>query len=225
MPTRLRLIMKVFGTDYDGVIINIEPQKAKIFGSILNRYWKVDEKEAEIFWHATGGTSRRSKFDYFYYKRFSKQLAKIEYEKIESEFSLLLKEKLYHNMSLLPDALVLLKFARSNFDYTFISSGMPMEQIKFLAKINNVSEYFDLILGTNNEFTSKTEHFKKITSQWKPDKIIFVADSAEDMRVAKNASAIPLGVLTNHTEQELKEAGASATCNLQDAISTIKNFT
>jgi phosphoglycolate phosphatase-like HAD superfamily hydrolase len=216
--------MRIFGTDYDGVIINIEPQKAKIFGSILNRYWKVDEKEGENFWHATGGTSRRSKFDYFYNKQFNKQLSESEYLKIESEFGQLLKDKFYPNVTLLPGALELLEFARSNFEHTFISSGMPMEQIKFLAKLNNVSEYFDLILGTNNEFPSKTEHFKKIVSRWNPDKIVFVADSPEDMRMSKEENVIPIGVLTNHTEQELKNAGASATCNIQDVIPTIKKY-
>jgi phosphoglycolate phosphatase-like HAD superfamily hydrolase len=216
--------MKIFGTDYDGVIINIEPQKAKIFGSILNRYWKVDEKEAENFWYSTGGTSRRSKFDYFYNRQFAKQLLEVEYLKIESEFSQLLKGELYPNLSLLPGALELLKFARLNFDHTFISSGVPMDEIKFLTEMNNVSEYFDLILGTDSEFPSKVEHFNKVLSQWKPDEIVFAADSPEDMRMAKEANAISIGVLTNHTEQELKNAGARATCNLQDAIPTIKKY-
>jgi phosphoglycolate phosphatase-like HAD superfamily hydrolase len=216
--------MKVFGTDYDGIIINIEPQKAKIFESIIRKYWKVGENEAENFWLKTGGTSRRSKFDYFYNKQFDKQLSEVEYLKIESEFSELLKNKFYPNLFLLPGALELLKFARANFDHTFISSGVPMEEIKFLAEMNNVSEYFDLILGTNNEFPSKTEHFKKVVSQWSPDKIIFIADSPEDMRIAKNANAIPIGILTNHTEQELINAGVSATCNLQNAIPAIKKY-
>jgi phosphoglycolate phosphatase-like HAD superfamily hydrolase len=216
--------MKIFGTDYDGVIINIEPQKAAIFGEILNRHWRIDGKEAENFWQTTGGTSRKYKFDYLYNKQFGNQLPELEYTEIESEFSRLLKEKLYPNLTLLPGALELLKFARINFDHTFISSGVPMEQIKYLAEMNNVSEYFDLILGTNNEFPSKTEHFKNVISQWSPDRIIFVADSPEDMRIAKAANAIPIGILTNHTEQELINAGASATCNLQNAIPTIKAF-
>lgn len=216
--------MKVFGTDYDGVIINIEPQKAKVFGIILNQYWKIDKKEAENFWLATGGSGRKYKFNYFYVKQFHQELPKIEYTKIESEYSQLLKEKLYPNLSLLPGALELLEFARSNFDRTFISSGVPMEEIKYLAKLNNTSRYFDLILGTNNEYPSKIEHFERVISEWKPEKIIFVADGIEDMKIAKKANAIPIGVLTNHTEQKLKQAGARITCNLQDVISVIKTL-
>lgn len=216
--------MRVFGTDYDGVIINIEPQKAKAFGALLNKYLDANKQEAEKYWLTTGGSSRKSKFNYFYVKKFRKDLPENEYAKIESEYSHLLKEKFYPNLSLLPGALELLKFARSNFDHTFISSGVPMEEIKYLAKINNVSEYFDLILGTNNGYPSKTEHFKRVISEWNPEKIIFVADGINDMQMAKMAGTIPIGITTNHAAQELVAAGAKITCNLQNAISTVKTF-
>lgn len=214
--------MKIFGTDYDGVIINIEPQKAKAFGSILNQYWKIDEKEGENFWLATGGTSRKYKFNYFYTKQFNKELTEVEYVKIESEYSQLLKEKLYLNLSLLPGALDLLKFARSNFDHTFVSSGVPMEEIRYLVKLTNIAEYFDLILGTNNKYPSKIEHFEKVVSVWNPDKMFFVADGTKDMKIAKEANAIPIGIPTNRTAEELRQAGAMVTCNLQDTIPEIK---
>ncbi|MBF8250006.1 MAG: hypothetical protein HW400_607 [Candidatus Levybacteria bacterium] len=214
--------MKIFGTDYDGVIINIEPQKAKAFGTILNAHWGTDKQDAQEYWLATGGSSRKSKFNYFYNKQFHKEISDDEYRKIESEYSQLLKSKFYPNLSLLPGALELLKFARSNFDHTFVSSGVPMEEIRYLANINNTSEYFDMILGTNNEYPSKTEHFNKIISEWNPDKIIFVADGIKDMQFAKEANAISIGIPTNRTAGELKQAGATATCNLQDAISAIK---
>lgn len=216
--------MRVFGTDYDGIVVNIEPQKAKVFASILNKYWRIKENEAEKFWMTSGGTSRKYKFDYLHSKQFNAQLQDNEYAKIESEFSQILKEKFYPNLSLLPGSLELLEFARFNFNHTFVSSGMPMEEIQFLTRINGVSEYFDSIWGTNNKFPSKVEHFKTIISQWGPDKIIFTADSAEDMRIAKEAKAIPIGILTNNSQEKLKNAGAERTCTLQDAITAIKSL-
>ena len=84
-----------------------------------------------------------------------------------------------------------------------------MEEINYLVELNRISQYFDLILGTNQIYKSKKDHFKKIIEEKHPTPIIFVADSPEDMKVAKefsNTSAI--GVTTNHTEHELKEAGA-----------------
>ena len=65
--------MRAFGTDFDGVVINVETQKAQAFGALLNKEWNIDKKEAAIFWRNSGGTSRRYKFDYLYMKRFNKK--------------------------------------------------------------------------------------------------------------------------------------------------------
>jgi len=217
-------VVKVFGTDYDGVIINIEPQKAQAFGGLLNKRWGIDKDEAKNFWMATGGTSRKYKFDYFYQKRFRKKLPDEKYRAIETDYSRLLKEEFYPHLKLLPEALDLLKFVCSNFDHTFVSSGIPMGEIQYLISLNGLDTYFDLILGTNKQFPSKREHFKEIQSRWNPDLLVFVADSPEDMKIAKDASAIPLGVLTNYTEKELTHAGAIKVCRIEDAISTIKKL-
>lgn len=204
--------MNAFGTDYDGVIINIEPQKSQVFGEILNEHWGTNAKEAADFWLTKGGTSRRYKFDYFYNNAYHKQLSDEKYNVIEQKYSKLLKAKYYPQVTVLPGAKELLEYARAHFDYMFISSGVPMEEIQYLVNLNGLSQYFDVVLGTDQKYISKREHFKKIITEQKPDNIIFVADSSEDMTVAKmfpNTTAI--GVLTNHLEQELKEAGADFT--------------
>src|SRR3989344_2300397 len=216
--------MKIFGTDYDGVIINIEPQKASAFGELLYREWGVDKDEASRLWMEKGGTSRRYKFDHFYENHSGKKLADETYEVIESEYSNLLKSKYYSQVKLLDGALELLKFARTNFNFTFISSGIPTEEIKYLANLNGVSHNFDLILGTGGRNSSKADHFRQIIQERKPNLTIFVADSPADMKIAKEFGAIPIGVLTNHSREELLNAGASVTCDLNNVISVIKNY-
>lgn len=213
--------MKVFGTDYDGVIINIEPQKSKAFGELLNKEWGINKKTAEKFWIKTGGFSRRYKFDYFYNKQFGEKLSDGVYSKIEAKFSGLLKDKFYPNVKILPHALDLLKFTRSQFDYLFISSGIPTAELKYLVELNGLSKYFDLILGTNEKYKSKTDHFIEIIQNQKPDLLIFVADSPEDMKVSKQANAIPIGIPTNHTASELLDAGAMYVCDLNEVIGNI----
>ncbi len=216
--------MKIFGTDYDGVIINIEPQKASAFGALLNREWGIDRKIAGEFWIASGGTSRRHKFDYFYEKQFNNRLPDNIYSKIESEFSNLLKEKFYPNVKILPYALDLLKYARSHFDYLFISSGIPKEKLKYLVELNGLSDYFDLILGTNEKYKSKKGHFDEIIKTQKPDLLIFVADNPEDMKIAKEADAIPIGVPANHATSELLNAGAKYVCEIKDLVNMINKL-
>ena len=216
--------MKAFGTDYDGVIINIEPQKATAFGELLYKEWGISKEQASKFWIAKGGTSRRYKFDHFFEEKFSKKLPVEIYNIIESKYSDLLKSEFYPKIKLLSGALNLLKFARSHFDFTFVSSGAPTKEIEYLINLKGVSDYFDLILGTDDHFRSKTDHFIEVIQKQKPDLIVFVADSPEDMKVAKDTKAIAIGVLTNHTKPELLNAGAKYVCEIKDATGLLRTI-
>lgn len=222
MSTALQKENLVFGFDYDGTIINIEPQKAAAFGNILQKQWRVDQKEAADFWIQTGGTSRRYKFDYFYSQRFGRQLSDKDYRIIEQEFSNTLKTVYYPLIELLPYAKGTLEFVRSRFGFVFISSGVPMEEIRFLVKLNNVERYFDLILGTNAQYKSKKDHFREINTSHHPSVLIYLADGLEDMRVAKEFSAVSIALPTNHSRAALQEAGAQYICNLQEVPTVVE---
>lgn len=214
--------MKVLGTDYDGVIINIEPQKAEAFGNLINKKWNIDKNVASSFWIEKGGTSRKYKFDYFYEKTFQAKLSDDEYKSIESEFGNVLKNDFYPKVKLLDGALKLLRFCRKNFDHTFVSSGVTMEEIKYLVTLNGLSEYFDLILGTDSKFASKTDHFNEVKEVWHPDKVYFLADGTEDMKIAKSFGFYSIGITTNHSREDLEFAGASEEVDtLSQALNTI----
>lgn len=217
--------MKIFGTDHDGIIINIEPRKAVAFGELINKEWGVDIHEGFSRWMYELGTSRRSKFDYFYEKQFTKNLTDKEYKPIEKKFSHLLKTEFYPNVRMLPGALDLIKFIHKKFDFTFVSSGVPMEEIKYLVKLEKLSKYYDLVIGTDKKNNSKRDHFRKIMLDYKPDLFVFIADGLEDMKVCKEFGVFSIGVSTNHTEAELLEAGATRVCSdLFEALSTIKSL-
>ena len=216
--------MKVFGFDYDGTIINIEPQKAKAFGELVSKYWGVDEQEAANFWINGRGTSRRYKFDFFYKKKYAKKLPNKDYKEIESKYSALLKQIYYPKVKLLPSALDILKFVRLQFDFIFISSGVPLEEIRYLVHLNGISEYFDLVLGTSKKYLSKKNHFREILNTKKPSLLIFMGDSAEDIKVAKRYRAITIGLPTNQPKKVLKNAGTNFVCSLKESKSVIKKL-
>ena len=217
--------MKIFGTDFDGVIINIELQKAAAFGMIVEKEWGLSRDVVAKYWMATGGIGRRTKFDYFYHKRFGKDLSENEYLVIEKRFSDELKNDYYPKVKLLPGALDLLRFIKDNFDFTFVSSGVPMEEINYLVNSLNLSEYFDLVLGTSNTYKSKSDHFREILADKNPDLLVFIADGAKDMEVAKEFGAKSVGILTNCPRKELQEAGANVICNTTfDTIPIIKSW-
>lgn len=217
--------MKIFGTDFDGVIINIEPQKAAVFGDLVSKEWGINENEAAMFWGDFAGTSRRHKFNYFYKQHFGKELDDKTYELIEPKLSEFLKLRYYPTAEFLPGAVELLKFARNNFDYCFVSSGVPLEEIRYLIEFLGLSSYFDLVLGTSNIYKTKSDHFREIFSDKNPDLLVFIGDGAADMKVAKEFNAKAVGVLTNRLQEELEEAGASVTCPTPlEAIPLIESF-
>lgn len=216
--------MKIIGFDYDGTIINIEPQKAQAFGFLLKDEWGVDAWEAEKFWIETGGTSRRYKFDHFYSKRFFQKLDDGIYLGIENKFSHILKTKFYPKVTILPNALHLIKFARANFDFMFVSSGVTHEEINYLVRLNGLEKYFDAVYGTNNEYLSKSDHFKEIIENKKPSVKVFVGDGTEDMKVAKQFDFIAIGIPSNHEVEELQKAGADSVANLVDCPDVIEKL-
>lgn len=215
---------RVFGFDYDGTIINIEPQKAQCFGEVLQKHWSVNKKEAADTWIAEGGTSRRSKFDYFYDKQFHKPLTDEDYKRVESDFSSILKSKYYPKIQLLPHAREILDFVRFNFEFVFVSSGVPMEEIRYLVKLNGVSRYFNAIYGTNNQYLSKHDHFRQVIKTTNPQVIIYLADGLEDMKVAKEFGIISIGLPTNHATANLQAAGAAYVCDHTKVINVIQKI-
>lgn len=214
----------VFGFDYDGTIINIEPQKAQCFGEVLQKHWGVNKKEAADTWIAEGGTSRRSKFDYFYDKQFHRTLTNEDYKRVESDFSSILKNKYYPKIQLLPHAREILDFVRANFEFVFVSSGVPMEEIQYLVRLNGVSRYFNVIYGTNNQYRSKHDHFRQVIKNTKPQMMVYLADGLEDMKVAKEFGIISIGLPTNHPEESLRAAGATHVCNHNNVISLVQKI-
>lgn len=216
--------MKVFCFDYDGTIINIERQKSQAFGTLVQNKWGVNKQNAAKYWVEKQGTPRRHKFEYFYERRFRKKLSTHEYKVIEQIFSSILKTNYYPKARLLPFAKEIVTFVRSRFDFVFVSSGITMEEIRYLVKSHSLTKYFDLILGTNDEYPSKREHFREVIKKTNPRSFIFMADGLEDMRIAKEFDIISIGIPTNHSPQALKEAGANYLCNLSESKPLIRTL-
>jgi len=215
--------MKAIGFDFDGTIIDIEKQKSRAFGIILNKYWGVNAERAAKYWIDTAGKSRRSKFDYFFREKYKKELADKEYKKIERVFSNKLKNDFYPKVKFIEGALELLKFCRSNFDVVFCSSGVPEKELKYLVKLTKADKYFDRIYGSSNKYKSKEDHFKEILNEFKPGLIVFVGDGFEDMWVGRKYGAITIGVTSHQSKKKLIQAGANYTSSTKEVIKILKS--
>jgi len=54
--------------------------------------------------------------------------------------------------------------------------------------------------------------------------IVYVADSPEDMRVGKELGAVCVGVLTNHSKNDLRNVGADYTVELGEVIDVLRKI-
>ena len=93
-----------------------------------------------------------------------------------------------------------------------------------MVKLNSLSAYFDLVLGTNERYLSKRDHFKEVIRRTKPELMVFIADGLEDMKVAKEFNVISIGVPSNHSRQELEKAGATYVCELGEVEFLVKKI-
>lgn len=216
--------MKIFGFDYDGTLINIEPDKARALAFLMEKSWQIDKKKVYDLWFNFSGSGRRAIFNALYQHKFGQELSDSKYQKIEKIFGQTLKQKYYPKVKLLPYALDLLTFVRKNFDYIFVSSGVPHEEIQYLTKINGVYSYFDAVYGTGKRYKTKDDHFKEILQNRKADLKIFLADSPSDMIRAKNFNFILVGIPTTHSKEQLKNAGADYVCSLSEARAIIQKL-
>lgn len=91
-----------------------------------------------------------------------------------------------------------------------------MEEIKYLVKLNGVLRFFDIVLGTDDKFRSKRDHFNLVIKAQRPQLMFYVADGLEDMKVVQEFGVVSIGLPTNHSQESLREAGAKYVCDLQE---------
>jgi phosphoglycolate phosphatase-like HAD superfamily hydrolase len=216
--------MKIIGYDFDGVFINIENEKAKLFGDILHKHWGVDPSQAFDVWLLHLGTSRRHKFDLMYQNNFQNKLEEETYQAIEKEFSDILVHDYYPNVKIIDETFETARDLNYQFDLSFISSGIPHAELNSIASKFKIDEYFDLILGTSQNFKSKIDHFDMIAQKHCPSLGIFIGDGLEDMKIAKQFKYTAIGIPANHTSQVLVEAGADIICDFPFLKQEIKNL-
>ena len=213
--------MKIIGYDFDGVFINIEDEKAALFGKIVEQYWQAAPGPAADIWLMNLGTSRKRKFEIVYRNRFQAELPQDDYRQIEHEYSQRLMADYYPRARLVPETADAVSELNGEFDLSFLSSGIPHEEVNGLMAHFGLDRFFDRIFGTNDTLASKADHFKLITHGQVPAPGLFIGDGMEDMRVARQFGFTAIGLPTNHPASALREAGADVVCepgNVQDEI-------
>ena len=165
--------------DFDGVILNSHIIKAKAFYEIFKIFGKAKAKKAQNYHLSKAGISRYKKFNYIK-KNILKniKITNRELNKLFTRYTLnkILNLKIDKN---------LLKFLKSNYKKyeLYISTGSPQNEIIYILKKKKLHKFFKKVYGSPS---TKIAHIKRIKIYNK--KTIFIGDSMDDIRAAKNTN-------------------------------------
>lgn len=106
-----------------------------------------------------------------------------------------------------PDAYETLRYLKKNERRMAVLSSHPVENLKREAEEYEVTSFLSLIRGSAQ---NKVEGLQAVCEQLdtRPDSALFVGDTVYDIRAAKEAGLLPVGICTGyHTKERLEKEG------------------
>jgi phosphoglycolate phosphatase-like HAD superfamily hydrolase len=190
--------------DFDGVILNSHIIKAQAFYEIFKIFGKAKAKKAQKYHLSKAGISRYKKFNYI--KKNILKNSKIKNKQLNIHFTNYCLKKIIN----LKINAKLLKFLKSNYKKYefFISTGSPQREIIYILKKKKLYFFFRKIYGSPS---TKIKHIKKIKKKNK--KRIFIGDSIDDLKAAKETGTNFLLKIHQQNKKEFDKTNVNKTAN------------
>ena len=193
--------------DWDGTVVDTMPIKICNASNIFSEQYDVDSESIAESYRKYSGISRRDLFDLIAKENIGRELSKIEFNRLSSEFTSRNVEsyktnKVFDNNN----RKVLVKIREHGF-MMFISSSANKDEIEKLAMLLDLKKYFEEILGSTGHFKKGMAHINYIKKKYglKTTQIMFVGDERADMRLAGRLGVMCVGVVNNKEKNELKD--------------------
>ncbi len=180
--------------DFDGVIADSVEVKTQAFRAMFKQFGKEVE-EAVIQYHlAHGGMPRFEKIRYFYTSIVGQPLTDDSLERLGSEFSSLVLDKVVA-APLKKGVLETLQQLQQSATKAFVVSGTPHEEMNCIVKRKQLNDYFFEVHGSPR---SKTVIVEDILQRFSlmPEQCIFIGDAMADYTAAQNTGMHFLGITT-----------------------------
>lgn len=171
--------------DFDGVLVDSTGMKTSVFQKVIQSYPK-EHQEAFITYHKLhGGVSRWEKFEYFLrsiLKITDQKEIEENVKKMADSFTAILQEKIA-TLKLTNGSNELLEFLKKNNKRCYIASGAAEVEVKQIATLNNIQNYFKFILGSPK---NKSDNLKFLKNNGEfQGRGLFIGDSFTDYKCAK----------------------------------------
>jgi HAD superfamily hydrolase (TIGR01549 family) len=179
--------------DFDGVILDTVDVKTDAFASMFHKYGPEVEQAVVDYHLAHGGVSRFEKFKYYYSELLKKPIVDEELNQLGRQFNKLVLEKVLA-APFIPGALETLKELQEKGVPSFVVSGTPDEEIKFIVQRRKLSDYFLEVHGSPR---TKSEIVAELLQRYgyAAEECLFIGDAMTDYDTAVKSNVNFLGIV------------------------------
>lgn len=178
------MTFKVIFWDFDGVIIESDHVRVEGFKEVL-RNFSSDKIGQLLDFHArNGGLSRYVKFRYFYENILNRKVSGEEVNRLASEFSAIMRNKLASQHVIIQDSLRFIQKNHKKGIVQFIVSGSDREELRYLCSELGIASYFKEIQGSP---TPKNQLVKDLLTRYDIElaSVVLIGDSMNDYEAAR----------------------------------------
>lgn len=189
-------MLKIIIFDFDGVILESMDIKTNAFRELFNNY--PEHVDAIVEYHVrNGGVSRYKKFSHIYNNILKQSLNEDKLKELGERFSHLVLQQMLSCLLVSGVKGFLEEYSKKV--GLFIASGTPEEELKFLVKQHELSDYFRGVYGTPAFKPEIIQHIL-INEGVKKEDSIFVGDAISDYEDAKKVG-IPFIARSNRSNE------------------------
>ena len=201
--------------DFDGVIVDSVPTKGEAFAESFREFGSEIKQKVVEYHYDNGGVSREEKFKYFFKEFLCKPLTQSHLTQLCQQFSDLVLEKVI-TAPYLPGVLDALEQLKKDNTSSFIVSGTPQDEIRYIVEQRDLSKYFQGVYGSPRK---KGEIIKELLNEnnLSPRKCLFIGDSLSDYEGAKETGVFFLGIVP-----DLKKSIFPQSTNISSLITLYK---
>jgi HAD superfamily hydrolase (TIGR01549 family) len=181
----------IFIYDFDGVILNSDLFKFKLFKHLFKKETAKDKKKILDYHFLNQGINRKEKFKYILENILKKKTMNYKVDSLENEFKYLIKKKITQ-CKFATGSIKSLKFLKKKKIEMFIATGVAQTEINLIIKKLKLKKYFSNIYGyplTKDKIIKIIKKKKNI----KNSEIYFIGDSISDLKASKKTNITFLG--------------------------------
>lgn len=185
--------------DFDGVILDSVDVKTRAFAQMFAGYGPDIEQQVVAYHLEHGGVSRFEKFRYYYEELLGIPIDDDKIQELAAFFSELVLEQVLSS-PFVPGAMETLNLLKQSGVPTYIVSGTPHDEIKYIVRTLGLGNFFEDILGSPRQ---KHDLIADILVQhnYTAGQCLYVGDAKTDYHAAQRAGVCFLGIV--------KDAGLS----------------